>query len=139
MVPYTRAWGLQLGEMMQARLPAELREMVYNCLWDTYSIYAYSYLLKLAGGSKCFGGVYCQCIHGHEDPVLPYFIRPDFVGASTAGEIVRALSDTFYYKGDVLMLRQPEHIKNAISKDVFHISLDPGQHLRSLFLRINLD
>lgn len=52
---------------------------------------------------------------------------------------MRALYDAFHTEANGPIVRAPEHIKSAVSKDMFQVGLDPGLHLRSLDLRIKLD
>jgi len=137
-LPYVKAWGLQLADKLQTRLPAEIRDMIYSYLWDRETIIAYPDLSKVAGGSKCLDD-FCTCSTPHDSPTLPYFVQPTFMGPAIACEIVRALYDAFHSKGKVLTIRKPGHIKTAVTKDVFHVGLDPGQHLRSLVVRVKLD
>jgi len=112
--------------------------MIYSYLWDRETIIAYPDLSKVAGGSKCLDDL-CTCSRPHDSPTLPYFVQPTFMGPAIACEIVRALYDAFHFKNEALTIRRPEHIKAAVTKDVFHVGLDPGQHLRSLVVRVKLD
>jgi hypothetical protein len=123
---------------MQKRLPAELRNIIYRHLWDKETVTVFPDLSRVAGGSKCMEK-HCSCSRPHKTPHLPHFVKPEFIGLGTAREIVRALYDAFHTKVNGLTVRAPEHIKSAVSKDMFQVGLDPGLHLRSLNLRIKLD
>jgi hypothetical protein len=56
-VPYCRSWNLQFAEELQARLPVEMRNLVYHYLWDRDTIVGYPDLARLAGGSKCWKSI----------------------------------------------------------------------------------
>jgi predicted DNA binding CopG/RHH family protein len=137
-VPYCRSWNLQFAEELQARLPVELRNLIYHYLWDKDTIVAYPDLARVAGGSKCMEK-HCACGIPHEAPYLPHFVKADFVGLLTAREIVRALYDAFHLTDERVTVRLPEHLMSAVSKDAFQVGLDPSEHLRSLVLRLKLD
>jgi hypothetical protein len=121
-----------MAEEMQRRLPVELRNFVYKFLWDADTFAAFPDLLKVAGGSRCVDD-------GRSTLTLPHFIDPKFVGLTTAREIVRALYDAVHLTGRMIIIRRPEHIKAAVTKDIFCVGLDPCVHLRSLIVRIDLD
>jgi hypothetical protein len=137
-VPYCQAWNLQFAEEIQARLPAEMRDLVYHHLWDKATITSSPGLSMVASGASCINNV-CDCAIPHEDLVLPHFVKPDFMGKPTAREIVRALYEAFQSTEEHLSIRLPEYIKSAVTKDVFRVGLNPASHLRSLVVRIKLD
>jgi hypothetical protein len=61
------------------------------------------------------------------------------MGRTTVQEIVRALYEALHSRNIPLTVRLPEHIKSAVSQDMFRVDIDPGLHLRSLVIRIKLD
>ncbi|KAL5120827.1 hypothetical protein ACEQ8H_001308 [Pleosporales sp. CAS-2024a] len=127
-MPYCRAWNRQVGEKMQARFPVELRTMVYTYLWDRGTILAFPDLSKVAGGSKRL-----------ENARLPHFVNAEFMGLPTARETIRVLYDAMYAIGMSVVVRLPEQLMAAVSKDVFQVGLDPREQLRSLHIRLKLD
>jgi hypothetical protein len=123
---------------MQARLPAEMRNLVYHYLWDTDTLNAYPDVSRVAGGAKCLDD-HCRCDWSHDNSVLPHFVKTEYMGRNTTQEIIRALYEAFHFRNRPLTVRLPEHIKSAVSQDMFRVGIDPGLHLRSLVIRIKLD
>jgi hypothetical protein len=78
-VPYCQAWNLQFADKMQARLPPEMRDLVYHHLWDKSTITSFPGLSMAAGGASCIDDV-CHCSVPHKSLRLPHFIMPDFMG-----------------------------------------------------------
>jgi hypothetical protein len=123
---------------MQARLPAEMRNRVYHYLWDTDTLNAYPDVPRVAGGAKCLDD-HCRCDWSHSSPILPHFVKTEYMGCTTVQEIVRALYEALHSRNIPLTVRLPEHIKSAVSQDMFRVGIDPSLHLRSLVIRIKLD
>jgi hypothetical protein len=123
---------------MQARLPIELRNLVYYYLWDKDTFTAFPDVSMVAGGVKCLHDQ-CYCERLHNSPVLPHFVKSEYMGQSTAQEIVRALYEAFHARDEPLTVRGPEYIESAVSQDMFGVGLDPALHVRSLVIRIKLD
>jgi hypothetical protein len=138
-VPFSKTWNLRFAEEMHARLPIELRNLVYLYLWDKDTITAYPDVALVAGGAKCLDDR-CDCDRPHNVPVLlPHFIKPEYMGHSTIQGIVRALYEAFHSRDEPLTVRGPEHLDAALSGDVFRVGLNAALHIRSLVLRIKLD
>jgi hypothetical protein len=123
---------------MQVRLPVEMRNLVYHYLWDTETLEAYLDVARVAGGAKCLEDR-CRCEWSHNSPVLPHFVKKEYMGRTAAREIVRALYEAFHFRNMPLTVRMPQHIKSAVSQDMSRVGIDPGLHLRSLIIRIKLD
>jgi hypothetical protein len=105
---------------------------------DKGTITSYLDLSMVAGGTKCPDNV-CRCNVPHSNPLLPHFVKIEYMGRYTTSEIVRALYEAFHTRDEPLTVRRPELIKSAVSRDMFRVGIYPGLHLRSLVLRIKLD
>lgn len=98
-------WNLRFCEEMQARLPLELRNMVYKHIWDFNTTFeTYNGLVFLAQ-RRCQGFCEgkeeeCQRLASTSEPGTksscrshrntPFFMRPGYVGQETAREVVEA-------------------------------------------------
>lgn len=132
-IPYCQTWNRQFAEEMQRRLPVELRNMIYGYIWEKSMIARFPDLDSVVGGSRC--------VDDGRRPTLslPHFVDPEFVGLATAREIVRSLYDAIHFTGRTIIVRRPEQIKTAVTKDGFCVGLDPSVHLRSITVHIDVD
>jgi hypothetical protein len=131
--PYSRAATLALVTRMRARLPRELRDMVYQQLWRDGTHIARLYKVhRLMQVPQCTQRP-CRCLKAEQ---LPTIIDVAFVGADVALEVVEALyscgaSDytpiTSLFRATCL-----EEITYLVCTDAFHVGLDPASVLRVL-------
>ena len=128
-----------LADSVQARLPRELRDIVYAYLWDAEILEALDYSRLLAcRDKKCEftedeeGNSVCLC----DTPAhVPEFARAVFVGFAFAQEAVEWLYDK--YEG--FTLNSPGEVLPFYTRDTFHIGLTPmGYQLRRLTLVLDL-
>lgn len=121
---------------MQARLPRELRDMVYAFLWADTDCKSMS---KYVGRKCCRRGTVAtghrpRCA-GYES--FPHFIEPEFVGCETAREVVEAWYISMHMRRDHafvdILTMELEYI---LSVDTFLVGLEPASVLRCLRLEI---
>lgn len=130
-IPYCQTWNLQFAEEMQGRLPVELRNMICQYLWDGDTFAAFPDLQKVAGGSRSVDD-------SRSKLTLPLFIDPKYVGLTTARETVRAFYNAVHLTRHMIIVHRPEHIKAAVTQDVFRVGLDPSVHLISSYASISI-
>ncbi|KAI4673675.1 uncharacterized protein J4E88_008731 [Alternaria novae-zelandiae] len=148
-------WNLRFCEEMQARLPLELRNMVYKHIWDFNTTFeTYNGLVFLAQ-RRCQGFCEgkeeeCQRLASTSEPGTksscrshrntPFFMRPGYVGQETAREVVEA-----WYNAVVawwpktwnrVSLATVEYMTRT---DAFFVGLNPSTILRTLSLEIYID
>jgi len=145
---------------MQARLPLELRKMVYKHVWDAPTLQSTQGSMAYLVHRRCRGArkgkeEECQEVASTYEPGTrytcymhpcfmhtwtPFFVRPGYVGQETAREAVEAWYKiigtwwpTMWNIGDLIEL---QHI---IRRDVFFVGLDPSKLLRSLTLDLHTE
>ncbi|KAF1954664.1 hypothetical protein CC80DRAFT_595068 [Byssothecium circinans] len=130
---YSKAWNLRFADAMQTKLPAELREMVYNFLWEGS---------KDAAGKNDEAAALWYATHPglsvYEDRhVLPHWIDTAHVGPATAFEIIQA----WYRAGNTPGHRVygPQNIEKFLCDDVFHIGFHPSTEVRSVVVYCMVD
>jgi hypothetical protein len=127
---------LELGSLAHARLPRELRDIIYASLWDTET-------LNLLDCSSQVAQRKLVCAPAHDDarnPIcicdtpanIPIFTQAVFVGYSFAREAVAWLYENYtQFKvrvGDVALF---------LRTDVFHVGLAPSEfQIRALGVTI---
>lgn len=118
---------------MQAKLPPELREMVYSYLLDAETRSRPAVRAVISGEEDH------DSFHEnhHEEFNIPRFMRPGYVGASVALEVVHALYKAF----DVgkIVITSPRQIFNALFTDRFDVGLQPFSILRAVTIHCMLD
>ncbi|KAF2824239.1 hypothetical protein CC86DRAFT_457065 [Ophiobolus disseminans] len=141
--PYSKAWNRSFFQEIRTRLPRELRDMVYAHLWHDISMEHEAHMIvsvkractRKGGLSHTENGPECDC-RAH----LPHFVKPAFVGASIALEVVEA-----WYK----MSQQSEYhpfvvtsvpnIERLVTVDTFAVGLNPADVLRKFGLHVNIE
>jgi hypothetical protein len=85
-IPYSKAWSLSFADQLRTRLPRELRDMVYNWLWDEEAKDKYwDQLNKAVYNPKPCGHTPCDCeISPYKN--FPHFLQPAYMGQTTALE-----------------------------------------------------
>jgi hypothetical protein len=130
-----------LADLVQAKLPPELRNLVYSFLWDDKVIKAMDYENLLTQTSKCedlLGDIsnrHCYCDRQDD---IPDFTRAISVGHQFAHEAIFWLYENF----DGFTINAPT-MREFLETDVFHIGFSPASpllvHVRRLALHMDLD
>ena len=149
---------LDFADKFRTTLPPELREMVYDHVWDepmlrlvfhdvtlhektssttsfTRSLASTSRRVRdkinLAPWSVPCRGDSCRCFHWWE---LPLWAQHQYVGMDVAKEVAKA-----YYRimsGRQLDVHQLHELTNFLSEDHFHLGVKPLDHIRRLELSL---
>ncbi|KAF1935269.1 hypothetical protein EJ02DRAFT_428589 [Clathrospora elynae] len=131
----------ELARLVQAKLPRELRDLVYSFLWDDKVMEKLDYQSHLSRPQPCpskhciNNNVICLCTQPNTFPV---FARPIFVGYPFAYEAIAWLYDN--YNG--FTLDGSVGVERFMEGDLFHVRLTPASlglvRLRRLTLRADL-
>jgi hypothetical protein len=131
-----------IAELVQTRLPRELRDHVYSFLWDddTTANLSSDYQKHLQRSVPCLrvpdtdGNLTCKC---KLPETMPAFTRSNLVGYQFAHEAVLWLYDNYESFG----IAGIENLRRFLETDVFHVGLSPASvksiRLRRLALRID--
>ncbi|KAF2822874.1 hypothetical protein CC86DRAFT_409650 [Ophiobolus disseminans] len=134
-LPYLKAWNLKFTEDMQTRLPRELRDMIYDSLWDRETRLAASLLNDMARGA------YSQdedtLLYLYDYHHLPHFLSLQYVGPKIALEVAEALYKS--YVGAGFILWSPSWIHRVLTTDCFYVGLTPKDILRDLSIHCKID
>lgn len=129
----------ELADLVQERLPLELRNYVYSYLWDDEVLNALNYASQVESTGSCqkrdldgSGDAVCVC---DLDETIPLFARAVSVGSSFAHEAVLWL----YENSTQFLIRETSMIGKFLNVDVFHLNLTPSTtRLRRLNIEISL-
>jgi hypothetical protein len=125
---------------MRARLPRELRDIIYEYLWsDTTSVPTahYSMIDILRGSGKCLGRPEGGST-AHGSP--PHLIQPAIVGPDAAMEVAESWYKTaqstyvFAFSTSTLL-----GLERYLTVDHFSVGIDPADVLRKCDLRLDID
>jgi hypothetical protein len=125
---------------MRARLPHELRDIIYEYLWsDTTSVPTahYSMIDILRGSGKCLGRPEGGST-AHGSP--PHLIQPAIVGPDAAMEVAESWYKTaqstygFAFSTSTLL-----GLERYLTVDHFSVGIDPADVLRISDLRLDID
>jgi hypothetical protein len=148
---------LEFAESFQAKIPPELREVVYTYVWDKRTLrylfgdvrkdtFVTDYMRRGIAPTdtelypRCRDveepwsitckGERCECFMWWE---LPLWVQPQFVGLKVAREVAAVYytvgpSKHFGYQGNLGVM---------LSNDLFHLGIKPTDHLRRLELDLD--
>ncbi|KAF1849194.1 uncharacterized protein K460DRAFT_365107 [Cucurbitaria berberidis CBS 394.84] len=162
-IPYSKTWNQQFAAQIQTRLPPEVRDMIYHHLWnidprrsfpntiarsqirssrdhteftwdsDTITLYP-----SLAGFAR-------STVRGDKNDIrqlcersfLPHYICEEYVGPTTATEVVLSMYKAFGTAG--FLLCQSHRIERVLTEDCFDVGLDPLSAIRQLTVHCKMD
>ncbi|KAH7091673.1 hypothetical protein FB567DRAFT_617337 [Paraphoma chrysanthemicola] len=135
-VPFAKAWNLKFAVEMQARLPRELRDMIYTFFWDSHSFDSDFYTTEVACGNDYRNEHHLlHCVDCHH---MAHVLSPVYMGSETALEMVQTLYKSFNEDG--LTVWSPASIHRAISTDCFHVGFAVAKTtIRKLSIHCKLD
>lgn len=137
-MPFSRAWNFRFAEVMQAKLPRELRDMVYACLWDEHSLtcrYSGSPIRLVAGGIVDVDET--DIMNMCDDSIMPHFLCSGYVERATASESVHALYNASH--GHDAVRASTQNLHDALFEDRFHVVLQPSTIMREVSIYCKLD
>lgn len=125
---YAAASCLLLTTRMHARLPRELRDMIYNHIWTPDYIRLHSTYLILN-------------LHGpvREKDKGPHVMDARFMSDAVAPEVVEALYRMENMPIAPFQAHNPFQVERAVMGYNFRLSFDPAKHLRKLNVELDLD
>ncbi|KAF1361131.1 hypothetical protein EJ07DRAFT_176517 [Lizonia empirigonia] len=133
-LPYSQACSQALSAELLARLPREVRDMVYAYLWPDEFGYDMMVMTGLLYGGKQTRRT--RKVH---------IIDPSYVGTEMAREVVEALYQNErcgsgpFYGERVFCATSPNTLRRLICDDTFGVGLDPATHLRSMSIKYHID
>ncbi|KAI4923412.1 hypothetical protein J4E85_008450 [Alternaria conjuncta] len=121
---------------MQARLPRELRDLIYDYIWDEDFLGLTSGYMSPAAGSSTYLWLkpHLRPRGGHS--TKPIVINPGYVDLDTAREALEAYYRVSAYRKDAFLVRSPERIRSLLHDDVFNLGVLPTEHLRAMDLHL---
>lgn len=139
-VPFSKAWNRDFVNKMQTYLPRELRDMVYGFVWDdTEKLKWEDTFYEVLTGSNTRRRQLCNCMKKPPTTLRPHYLNPEFLGPTTALEMVETVyrdlgSCTFWFSADL-----PELIKGVVCNDAFKVDFDPSYYIRSMRVECKID
>lgn len=133
-LPYSQACSQAFAAELIARLPREVRDMVYAYLWPD----EFGYDMKMMTGLLYEGK---QTRRTHKVPI----IDPSYVGSEMAREVVEAIYQNEscgsgrFFGERVFCATSPHTLRRLICDDTFGVGLDPANHLRSMSIKYHID
>lgn len=121
--------------MIQINLPRELRDMVYDYLWDRDTRHASFELHAIMRGEFCPDQAHLLHLCDHHG--LPHFLSPNYVGPQAALEVAEALYKTD--SAEMINVQSPKQLDRVLTRDSFMVGLQPATVLRNLDLWCKLD
>ncbi|KAF2176157.1 hypothetical protein K469DRAFT_682649 [Zopfia rhizophila CBS 207.26] len=121
----SRANLLPFTKKFYEKLPRELRDMVYECVWDGKVLSTTSEWYNMSGKRKFDGN--CNCYQYIE---ILFFARPYYVDQDIAAEAVGML----YEKLGTLFDKPPpfDRIKEYLRRDEFRVGVTSGDKIHKL-------
>jgi len=134
-IPYAKSWNLAFADQIQTRLPPELRNMIWEWVWDdvAFDDHFDDLLLKNEETARCKHSP-CNC-NTTFDPNIPHYLQLAFVGATTAREIV----ETMYKNSPLYWTARTNTIKDVLFHDPFHVGFNPLSTIRKLYVDCKID
>jgi hypothetical protein len=137
-VPYSRAWNMRLADMMQTKLPRELRDMVYAHLWNEHTLicrYSGSFVRLVVGGQLDLDAADLTALCDESE--LPHFLGSRYVGKTTALEVVHALYKVLH--GHDAVRASTQNLRDTLLDDRFCVGFQAITVLRELSIYCKLD
>jgi hypothetical protein len=133
--PCCKEWNLAFFKKIHTRLPRELRDIVYEHLWDEVDLKQHRDLME-----ESLNGLYCaEHIPRMRFKEHPHYIKPTYVGSQAALEVVEA-----WYKAMGLTSTRPVVLQNLrqierfVTEDVFFVGVNPAKAARRLDLDLDM-
>ena len=135
-IPYAKSWNLAFADQIQTRLPRELRNMVWEWVWDDVANEDKwdGMLLWNEKTTPCTHSP-CRC-EPTFDFYIPHYFQSAYVGVTTAREIVETMYRNFPC---IWIARTPEKIKDVLFHDPFHVGFNPLSTIRALYIDCKID
>lgn len=130
-VPYARAWNRAFANQIQARLPRELRNMIYEWLWDDDTVDEYWDGIFL-DSDEATSADHHSC--DWEPPFwmeIPHFFLPSYVGLASAFELIETMYTNLPQS---LVAQTPERIKDVLFNDLLHVGYIPIFKISALYV-----
>jgi hypothetical protein len=134
-IPYAKAWNLKYGNLIQARLPREIRDIVYAFLWAVTLPYTDDQLRNIVRGERRSDQT--DLMHLYDYHGLSHFLSPHYVGRETACEVAEALYKTTNVLGRIVW--SSSRLKRAILYDSFRVGFIPSTVLQHIHIDCKLD
>ncbi|KAH6857282.1 hypothetical protein BKA58DRAFT_393876 [Alternaria rosae] len=135
---YARVACLYLATLIQARLLRELRDLIYDCIWDEDYLGLTSGHMSLASS-----GIYLWT-KPHLHPRVgrstkPIVIDPAYVDPDRAQEALERYYRASPHRKDAFLVGYSERLHTLLHDDVFNLSVLSTEHLRAMDLHLTQD
>ncbi|KAF1843340.1 uncharacterized protein K460DRAFT_341351 [Cucurbitaria berberidis CBS 394.84] len=128
--PHCIAWNAQFFTSMRARLPRELRDMVYAQLWDAKTL------------DKTWKSMELSLFNDQDESWrilhLPHFVNSSIVGPESVLEVVEAWYQLVSVIGSPFHAGSLESLERLVTADAFSIGTDATTLLRELVLEFEI-
>jgi hypothetical protein len=164
-VPYSKAWNRQFAAQIQARLPREIRDMIYRYFWYFHpdrisnaedetarsrvrrlplygfphfpddTLVRYGHLMRLSRSMPHVDDRTLSCRFDNVD--LPHFLSPDYMGMFIAHEV----GVSFYHAISAanLLHCDSHNIRLVLQQDCFQLELPTIDLVKALTIHCKLD
>ena len=121
---------------MQARLPRELRDVIYNYIWDeAYLGLTPGYISRVTGGTSIPWSIHHS--HAPDDrSTRPIVIHPAYVDPDTAREALEVYYRASAHRKDFFLVRNFGRLHTLLHDDVFKLGIRPAEHLRAIDIHL---
>lgn len=138
-IPYSMAWNRKFAGKIQASLPPEVRDIIYDYLLDDNMWNEHQYSLQAVMSAVPPDVGHCRCLtHAHGLPRVPHYLFEEYMGSEASREVVAKVYRSVWFKEQTVYGIAVE-LPNLLHQDIFGAGFDPISCITSLSILCSID